>query len=294
MTQRPQNDFLERLTLERVDDDVFTGTCHAGAPMRAFGGQIAAHALMAAGTTVAAPGRYVHSLHGYFLSPGSTTEPITYTVRRVREGGSFSTRDVTAQQDGRTLFTMTTSFTVQSEGPAHQFTAPAVPQPEELPAIDLVSRMAGSPEAAAAFGIPEDLLVSMRTVDEIDEPLALDHGRYERNLWLRIDEQLPDDPLIHACALTYLSDLSLASTSLAPHGTWTDAMLGNDLQLASIDHAVWFHGPVDANDWLLFAQDTPAARYGNGLARALFYAKSGTLIASVVQESLMRKARPKP
>ena len=280
---------MSRISLEQQDALVFTGHCHSGAPLRAFGGQIAAQALMAAGLTVDRSDRRVHSLHSYFLRPGDTREAITYDVENPRDGGSFSTRFVRALQRGETIFMMTASFSSDDDGPAHQFDAPDVRDPEagrELPLLG--ARRRHILENLAAYDYPEDPLVSLRVVDENDTDLLPVNGRYDRTSWVRVTETLPDDPLVQACALTYVSDLSMVSTAVAPHRSERDT-----LQVASIDHAVWFHsGHMRVDEWLILAQDTPVARNGHGLARALFYRPDGVLVASVVQESLMRTKRP--
>lgn len=280
------HDFIERLTLASIDRDIFTGICHSGAPMRAYGGQIAAQSLMAAGSTVDDQGRLVHSLHGYFLRPGRTKESITYLVDRPRDGRSFSTRIVRAVQDGETIFMMTASFALADPGPAHQFTAPAVAVPSALPGSGIRETVPSEVPERRRLDYPEEPLFELRFVEDEHETLPLIDDRYQRTTWVRITQELPDDPLVQACALTYLSDLTMVSTALAPHHDLRDG-----LQLASIDHAMWFHAPVRADGWLLFAQDTPVARGGHGLARGLFYDPSGVLVASVVQESLMRDRR---
>jgi acyl-CoA thioesterase-2 len=269
-----------------IDRDIFTGICHSGAPMRAFGGQIAAQSLMAAGATIGDPGRHVHSLHGYFLRPGRTKESITYLVDRPRDGRSFSTRIVRAVQQGETIFMMTASFALTDPGPAHQFNAPTVAAPSSLPGSRISDAVPSEVRERRRLDYPEEQLFELRFVEDEHEILPLIDDRYERTTWVRLTQPLPDDPLIQACALTYLSDLTMVGTALAPHLSLRDS-----LQLASIDHAMWFHAPVRVDEWLLFAQDTPVANGGHGLARGLFYDTKGVLVASVVQESLMRDRR---
>lgn len=289
MTEAPfQRHFADRMSLQQVDRDIFTGWCHSGSPLRAYGGQIAAQSLMAAGRTVDEQQRQVHSLHGYFLRPGRTKDSITYLVDRPRDGRSFSTRFVRAVQQGETIFMMTASFAVVDDGPEHQFTQPDLPRPErsaDVP-VPLPAYLEGasSPEE---LDYPDSHIIGLRIV-EPDRPIELADGRYERMAWVRIEEELPADPLIQACALTYLSDLTMVSTALAPHA---GVLHRPNLMLASIDHAMWFHADTRADRWLLFAQDTPVARGGHGLARGLFYDEQGILVASVVQESLMRTRR---
>lgn len=275
------------MDLHQVDRDIFTGWCHSGTPLRAYGGQIAAQSLMAAGRTVDDPTRRIHSLHGYFLRPGHTKESITYLVDRPRDGGSFSTRFVRAVQNGETIFMMTASFALDDDGPIHQFSPPADVAPPEVVnvPIPLPEHLNGADPMELDY--PDSHIIGLRMVGA-DDAVELVDGRYERMAWVRIEEPLPDDPLIQACALTYLSDLTMVSTALAPH---SGASSRPDLMLASIDHAMWFNEPTRADQWLLFAQDTPVAGHGHGLARGLFFDSDGAMVASVVQESLMRNRR---
>ena len=281
-----QDRFADRLTLERIDRDIFTGRCHSGSPLRAYGGQIAAQALMAAGSTVEDPDRHVHSLHGYFLRPGHTKETITYLVERPRDGGSFSTRVVRAVQQGETIFLMTASFAVVDPGPEHQFAAPRAGSPDAATVIDLEARWNLQGHTRLELDYPSENLIDLRIVGDPTRALQEVDGRFERQAWVRITEELPHDPLTQACALTYLSDLTMVPTALSPH-----VEIRSTLQVASIDHAVWFHRAIDVNQWLEFAQDTPTAGGGHGMTRGLFYDQSGALVASVVQESLMRTKR---
>lgn len=274
--------FIDRVTLERVDRDIFQGQCHSGAPLKAFGGQIAAQALRAAGSTVEEDERGVHSLHGYFLRPGKTVDPITYLVDRPRDGRSFSTRFVRAVQDGETIFMMTASFATLDPGPHHQFDAPKAPDPESLESAAVLRLLPNDPAQWKTLDYPLESHLQLRMVGGA-QLVSKHDGRFERMCWVRVTEPLPADELLRRCALTYISDLTMVSTAISPHGNV------DDLQLASIDHAVWFHAPVNPNEWLLFAQDTPTSGHGHGLARGLFYDQSGTLVASVVQESLMRQ-----
>lgn len=288
MTRAPfQRHFADRMALDQVDRDIFTGWCHSGSPLRAYGGQIAAQALSAAAQTVEHD-RPVHSLHGYFLRPGRTKDSIAYLVDRPRDGRSFSTRFVRAVQHGETIFMMTASFALADEGPAHQFSMPQVPPPDTVdpfpvppPAyLDAVSD-------PGELGYPDSDIIGLRIV-HADRPVGLVDGRYERMAWVRVEEELSDDWRVQSGALTYLSDLTMVSTAMAPHlGSVPPA----DLMVASVDHAVWFHAPARADRWLLFAQDTPAAGHGHGLARGLFFDADGVLVASVVQESLIRTRR---
>ena len=273
--------FTDRLSLERIDRDIFTGWCHAGAPLRAFGGQVAAQALVAAGTTVEEPGRRVHSLHAYFLRPGRTTDPIVYLVDRLRDGRSFTTRRVRAVQYGETIFAMSASFAVDEPGVEHQRTMPAVPGPEDLAPVVLPP---GTDDRGHDEGFPEHQLLDLRLVPDDDVRRALG-DRAHQVAWMRTREALPQDELTQVCTLTYFSDLTLAGTTLVPHpGAETDP----GLDMASIDHAMWFHSGFRADEWILFVTDTPVARGGHGLARGEFYRRDGVLVASAVQEALLR------
>ncbi|MFJ1702711.1 acyl-CoA thioesterase [Kitasatospora sp. NPDC088346] len=289
----PVRPFAELLRIEELDENLFRGRCHAGAPMRAFGGQVAAQALTAAGRTVD-PRRLVHSLHGYFLRPGDPQRPIVYQVDQVRDGMSYATRRVTAVQRGEAIFTLSASFKVPEESGGRQRTMPPVPGPDELP----------DPFLAWERADPEDFARStdFRTLELRFIPAGTPGlppelpGVPQQFVWLRTGTPLPaDDPLIQVCALTYLSDLTLASTTalhLQPHRFQrTGPPL---ITLASLDHAMWFHRPFRADDWLLFAQRSPSVSDGRGLALGEFYDRDGLLVASAVQETLVRERRGTP
>ncbi|MCB0917293.1 MAG: thioesterase family protein [Actinobacteria bacterium] len=292
----PDSPFLDRLSLKRVDRDIFTGWCHAGAPLRAFGGQVAAQALVAAGTTVEESARHVHSLHGYFLRPGRTSDHIVYTVDRPRDGRSFSTRRVRAVQYGETIFTMSASFAPVQDGPSHQATGldragegwfEDVPRPDEVRATDLTRTFRDNDQESrtpAEAGLPEEHLIDIRFIHH-HQVLELTRGRADQMAWIRTREPLPDNSLIHACALTYFSDLTLVGTVLSHHGGRLAAE-GHDL--ASIDHAMWFHQEFLSNDWLLFVTDSPISGGGHGFARGQFFDSNGALVASAAQEVLIR------
>lgn len=281
MTSPTGREFVDRLALERVDRDIFTGWCHAAAPLRAFGGQVAAQALVAAGTTVDDPNRAVHSLHGYFLRPGRTTSPIVYLVDRPRDGRAFTTRRVRAVQNGDTIFTMSASFALPEPGPEHQNPAPLVPGPDECEVVEL----AWLDRALAAEGTGDGSLLDIRIID--DESLAQQTaGRFDGGLWVRTRDALPPDPLTHVCTLAYVSDLRLAGAALRRHG----GSAGNpDVAVTSLDHAMWFHSPVRADEWLLFVYGSPVAGGGHGLNLGQFFTADGMIVASAVQESLMRR-----
>jgi acyl-CoA thioesterase II len=282
--QSAVDDLIELLDIEPIEMNIFRGVSPKEERQRVFGGQVAGQALVAAARTVE-DGRQVHSLHAYFLRPGDPTVPILYQVDRIRDGRSFTTRRVVGIQHGRAIFNMSASFQVPEEGLEHSFVAPDVPEPERLP--DRRSRWV---ELAEKLGA--DLH------DLIDRPQAIDTRVADwrpadrshdlpphQNVWLRADGVLPDDPLLHTIVLTYASDLTLLDTTLLPHGgAWFDP----SLFMASLDHAMWFHRPFRADEWLLYSQDTPTANNGRGLARGLVFTKEGDLVASVMQEGLIR------
>ena len=283
--------FADLLRIEELDKNLFRGWCHAGAPMRAFGGQVAAQALTAAGRTIG-PERAVHSLHSYFLRPGDPTRPISYEVDRVRDGMSYATRRVTAVQRGEAIFTLSASFKIPEEAESRHRAMPPVPGPEGLP----------DPFPAAERTDPEDYARpdGFRTLDlrfiPADAPgmPAEIPGAPQQFVWLRSGTPLPqDDPLLQVCALTYLSDLTLASTATLhlqqPRFRRTEPPT---VVVASLDHAMWFHRPFRADEWLLFAQRSPSASDGRGLAIGEFYTREGLLVASAVQEALIRDRRP--
>ena len=235
-----------------------------------FGGQVAGQALVAAGRTVPVE-RAVHSLHAYFIRPGDPEVPIVYTVDRTRDGRSFSTRRVTAIQHGQAIFTLSASFHRLETGLEHQVRMPAAPDPDGMPERSrrlrqVEIRYAGEPPWARADGLAR-------------EPRSM--------VWMRARGQLPDDPLIHVCAVAYASDMSLLDSVLLAHGLTWDA---EGLTAASLDHAMWFHGPFRADEWLLYAQESPAASGARGLAQGRIFRRDGRLIASVVQEGLIRSS----
>jgi acyl-CoA thioesterase II len=282
--QAAVDQLLEVLDLKQIDTATFRGESPQVGAQRVFGGQVAGQALVAAGRTVD-PLRFVHSLHGYFVRPGDPTVPIDFTVEKIRDGRSFSVRRSTAQQHGRTIFFMSASFQVVEEGLDHHTPAPSgVPGPEEVPTIaDWIARY---PERTAVFarapqaidvryvGVPGWVPPGDRTPSD------------EQRVWMRIAGTLPDDPLIHACALTYASDLSLLDTVLGVHGeVWgPGGVIG-----ASLDHALWFHRGFRADEWFLYDCTSPSANGARGLASGRIFTRDGRLVASAVQEGLLRR-----
>jgi acyl-CoA thioesterase-2 len=276
-------ELLDLLDLEQIEMNIFRGRSPAERQQRVFGGQVAGQALVAAGRTVPSD-RHVHSLHAYFIRPGDPSVPLVYTVDRVRDGRSFTTRRVSAIQHGKVIFTLSASFQVLEDGPSHQETMPEVPGPEELPTFR--ERMEG------LFGPQDNDFFRKRPVDlRHVTPLTWEAARDssltgpESKVWLRVDGELPDDPLLHVCLMTYASDMTLLDTVLLNHGlAWGDKKTMG----ASLDHAMWFHRPFRADQWLLYAQDTPNASGARGLARGEVFTRDGELVVSVVQEGLIR------
>ena len=282
MSQEAVDDLIQLLDLEPIEVNIFRGISPKEDRQRMFGGQVAGQALVAAART-AGDDRSVHSLHSYFLRPGDPTVPVLYEVDRIRDGKSFTTRRVVAIQHGRAIFNLSASFQVPEEGFEHAAEMPDTPPPDEIPRWD--ERM-----AALADRFPE--VTRPRPI----EIRHVDHGPLERSpglppnqrVWLRATGQLPDDPVLHTIVLTYASDMTLLDTSLLPHGS---GWFQGGLFMASLDHAVWFHRPFRADDWLLYVQDSPSASGGRGLSRGMVFTEGGALVASVMQEGVIRKLR---
>jgi acyl-CoA thioesterase-2 len=277
-------ELLDLLDLEQIEVNIFRGRSPAERQQRVFGGQVAGQALVAAGRTVQ-PDRTVHSMHAYFIRPGDPSVPIVYDVDRVRDGRSFTTRRVTAIQHGKAIFTLSASFQKPEPGPEHHAAMPGAPDPESLPLMrDRMAKVFGD-EIADRFlrRRPFDVRHATPLTWEAAKDPALQSP--ESRVWLRVDGDLPDDPLLHVCLMTYASDMTLLDTVLLNHGlAWGD----NRTMGASLDHAMWFHKPFRADQWLLYAQDTPAAAGARGLARGEVFTREGDLVVSVVQEGLIR------
>jgi acyl-CoA thioesterase-2 len=283
MSQEAVDALVKLLDLEPIEVNIFRGLSPDEERQRVFGGQVAGQALVAAARTVE-PTRQVHSLHAYFLRPGDPTVPILYEVDRIRDGQSFTTRRVVAIQHGRAIFNLQSSFQVPEEGLDHQAPMPDAPAAEELP--DFAERMAPYREVLGDW-ITRPRPIDVRYIDwnppDRKDPLP----PYQR-VWMRADGRLPDDPVLHACVLAYLSDMTLLDTALLPHGgAWQD----QTMFMASLDHAMWFHRPFRADEWLLYSQDTPSASAGRGLGRGYIHTADGALAATVVQEGLIRVTR---
>jgi acyl-CoA thioesterase II len=273
------------LSLERIDDNLFTGTKGPEGWQRVYGGQVLAQALMAAALTVPED-RSIHSLHGYFLLAGDPKHDIIYDVERIRDGGSFTTRRVKAIQHGRAIFTMSASFQKAEDGFDHQTAMPPAPDPETLPDVkDLIQQfMTVLPENMRAYWQREHPL-DIRLIDP-SRYASRDKRPAQQSIWLKTKSRLADCPRIHQAILAYASDFTLLDTALVAHGKM---MFDRDIQLASLDHAMWFHRPFRADGWLLYVQDSPTAYGSRGYCRGAIYDLDGRLVASTVQEGLMRK-----
>jgi acyl-CoA thioesterase-2 len=280
--QEALDDLVKLLDLEPIEVNIFRGRSPDERRQRVFGGQVAGQALVAATRTVDEPNRHVHSLHAYFLRPGDPTVPILYEVDRIRDGRSFTTRRVVGIQHGKAIFNLQCSFHVSEEGPDHQLEMPAdVPHPEDLP--DFKRMMEPYKEQMGDwYDRPRPIDLRYVTHDPVSR-----RGKkaVAQQVWLRADGRLPDDPTLHACIVTYASDMTLLDTTVLPFG-WSWDSPG--LQMASLDHAMWFHRPFRADEWLLYDQDAISTGASRGLASGSIYRQDGTLAVTVVQEGLAR------
>src|SRR3954452_24140012 len=275
------------LDLEERDTDLYVGQTPRTPLQRIFGGQVAGQALMAASRTL--PGeRAVHSLHSYFLRPGDPQEEIRYAVERIRDGRTFSTRRVLAHQHRKgedvAIFALTADFTAGEEPLVeHALPKPDVPGPDELPGIpEMVAAHTGPGQVMKAMG----LAVEQRFLEDPFEPVAKKPPHTQGYTWLRVAGRLPDDPAVHAAALTFASDLTLLSAGVARLGTGWGGFVG-----ASLDHAVWFHRPTRADEWFLYEGDSPSASAGRALCLGQIWSADGTHVATVAQEGLIRSLR---
>ena len=276
------DEVLALLDLEKIEENIFRGVSPKDRMQRVFGGQVLGQALVAAGRTV--EGRMCHSFHAYFLRAGDPKVPILYEVDRSRDGASFTARRVVAIQHGKQIFTLAASFQLEEQGFEHQFDMPKVPAPETLKDEhtllgENLERL--TPEMRAWMSRPRP--IEMRP--EIPRDF-FDRGKHPPfdNIWIRDTGPVPADTATQQAVLAYASDMSLLDTALLPHGiSWN----GN-VQMASLDHAMWFHHPFRVDEWLLYAQDSPSASGARGFNRGAIYTRDGKLVASVAQEGLMR------
>jgi acyl-CoA thioesterase-2 len=282
-------EILEILDLEPLEVNLFRGRSPQSRWQRVFGGQVIGQALVAACRTVDdVASRPPHSLHAYFLLGGDPKVPIIYEVDRIRDGRSFTTRNVKAIQHGHAIFSMSVSFHGAEPGLTHQFKMPDVPKPDELPSeAEIKERIFPRlPEAARRY-YERERPIEFRPV-EFSRYLGekSETGRFD--IWIRTTGRLPDEPAIHQCVLAYASDMMLLDAALIPHGK---SVFSEDIMAASLDHALWFHRPFRADEWLLYSQDSPNLAGSLGFSRGLIFDSHGTLIASVAQEGLLRQRR---
>ncbi|MFF9769869.1 acyl-CoA thioesterase [Streptomyces sp. NPDC053086] len=285
-------DLLDLLDLEQIEENIFRGQSRSAVVPRVFGGQVAAQALVAAGRTVPAD-RPAHSLHAYFLRPGDPGAPIVYTVDRIRDGRSFTTRRVVAVQHGKPIFHLSASFQVYEEGLEHQTPMPASSDPATLPTSQ--ERLRGYGHLAP--DVVERFLEAREAIDlrYVDEPPYGQYGEPREphsQVWFRTNGKLEgaiDEPLLHIVLATYVSDMTLLDSVLLAHGRGGWAV--GDVVGASLDHAMWFHRPFRADEWLLYDQESPSAHGGRGLGQARIYTQDGRLAITVIQEGVVRVPR---
>jgi len=281
---QPLNKVIETLDLEEIELNHYLATSPNEGWQRVYGGQVIGQALVAASRTVSTD-RSAHSLHGYFLRAGDTEIPILYKVDRIRDGKSFTTRRVVAVQRGQAIFTMSISFQVDEAGLNHQFDMPDVPLPDTLPTDEEIrQQQAKSWPAEFQDSFSGSSAIQVKPIDPVDM-LHPEPAPPIQRCWMRCGEKLPDDPRIHQCVLAYLSDWSLLDTATRPHAV---SFMQENVQVASLDHAMWFHRPFRADEWLLYDQDSPSANGARGFNRGLIYNLAGELVASTTQEGLVR------
>ncbi len=277
------DDLVKLLALERIEENLFRGQSQDLGWGTVFGGQVLGQALSAAVQTVPRE-RSVHSLNAFFLRPGDVSRPIVYDVDRIRDGGSFTTRRVVAIQGGKAIFNLAASFQTLEAGFEHQDPMPEVPPPESAPTDQerMMARMKPALRERAAAERPFE----MRLLESIDDPISPQPKPPERKVWLRTVARLGDDPALHQYLLAYASDHAFITTALLPHGkTWQSP----GMQVASLDHVMWFHQPFRVDEWLLHVIDSPAAHGGRGLVRGRIFSSDGRLVASTAQEGLIRQ-----
>ncbi|MFF8483481.1 acyl-CoA thioesterase [Streptomyces antibioticus] len=282
-------DLLDLLDLEQIEEDIFRGQSRSAVVPRVFGGQVAAQALVAAGRTVPAD-RPAHSLHAYFLRMGDPGAPIVYNVDRIRDGRSFTTRRVVAVQHGKPIFHLSASFQTYEEGLDHQAPMPASPDPATLPTSQdrLACYAHLDPDVVERF-LEAREAIDLRYVDEPPYGKFGEPREPHSQVWFRTNGKLADDPLLHVVLATYVSDMTLLDSVLLAHGRGGWAV--GDVVGASLDHAMWFHRPFRADEWLLYDQESPSAYGGRGLGQARIYTQDGRLAISVIQEGVVRAPR---
>jgi acyl-CoA thioesterase II len=282
-------ELLDLLGLERIETDLFRGQSQDLGWGNVFGGQVVGQALSAAQQTVPQD-RFAHSMHGYFLRIGNAKKPIVYEVDRIRDGKSFTTRRIVAIQDGEAIFTMAASFQVHEPGLEHQAPMPECPGPDGLASELELARRAIDRIPAPLRGMATcERPIEIRPVDPYD-PLHPDKRPPTRRVWYRAIDRLPDASLVHQYLLAYASDFNLLGAAMQPHGV---SWMIPGMQVASLDHAIWFHRPFRMDEWLLYVIDSPSAGGARGLSRGQFFTQDGVLVASTAQEGLMRQRAPR-
>ncbi len=286
--QKALDALIEVLDLEELEVNLFRGRSPQEDRQRVFGGQVAGQALVAAGRTV--EDRQVHSLHAYFLRPGDPKVPIIYQVDRIRDGRSFVTRRVTAIQHGKAIFALSASFHKLEDGFEHQARMPDVPDPDSLPTFrEQVEKVLDKVRPDVRKWLTRDRPIDTRSTDGV---FVWNREKADpRNMiWIRADGRLEDDPLLHQCIVAYASDMTLLDTAARPH---QPTFAEGNVQVASLDHAMWFHRPFRADEWLLYAQESPNMAGARGFTTAQLFTRDGQLAVSVAQEGLMRVVKPK-
>jgi len=278
-------DLLSLLRLERIEETIFRGQSQDLGWGNVFGGQVVGQALSAATQTVPED-RLVHSMHGYFLRTGDAKLPIVFDVDCIRDGRSFTTRRVVAIQKGKAIFNLSASFQKPEEGFDHSDEMPSVPAPESLKSErELAAHVVDQLPEKMRKRVLGDRPIEIRPVAPVN-PLRPKVGPPKRHVWFRATGPLPDVPAVHRQLLAYASDFHFLGTAMQPHGV---SWLTPGMQVASLDHAMWFHRPFKMDDWVLYEIDSPSASGSRGLARGRFFSRDGTLFASATQEGLMRK-----
>lgn len=288
---RVLDELVTLLALERIELNLFRGQSQDLGWGTVYGGQVLGQALSAAVQTVPSD-RHVHSLHGYFLRPGAVDRPIIYEVDRSRDGGTFTTRRVVAIQNGEPIFTLAASFQIDEDGFVHQDPMPEAPEPESVPTQqELAAQYADKlPEFLRAQALAQRPF-EMRPIEDASNPLKPEPRPPLRMFWLKATGELADDPALHRYLLAYASDFAFLTTAMLPHAV---SWLSPGMQVASLDHAMWFHQDVRVDEWLLHVVDSPKAHGGRGLVRGRVFTRDGRLVASTAQEGLIRRKPRKP
>jgi acyl-CoA thioesterase-2 len=289
----PVSELIELLALERLEDNFFRGQSRDIGTKYVFGGQVLGQALSAAQCTIdsASDARAAHSLHAYFLRAGDIDAPILYSVDRTRDGGSFSVRRVTAIQHGQPILFLAASFQHAEPGSEHQLTMPEVPQPDDIePAHAVPAQVLAKLPTKVQRWLSRQGPFEFRHVYPRDELKPPKRPPYQQ-VWFRLSEKVGDAPELHRALLAYASDFHLLGTATFPHGI---SYYQPNVQMASLDHALWFHRPFRADDWLLYSIDSPSAQGARGLARGMIYDRAGHLVASTAQEGMIRVLTDSP